>query len=681
MKSLHYLILFLLILGCTNRTETLMNPFLKGVNVPIDYANVTANDIEEYANYTREEIELALKKIKQNKVLSFENLFGAFDETVNNMYKAYDNCFMLNWVSPDSLLREKGLAGYQMLDSLYTTLFSDKEIFDKMVSYKSSESYNQLVESKKRLVDDLIFRFEQSGVNLTGEKLNEFKKLTKEINQLSSEYSDNMNASNDVLILDENGIIGLPENFKNTYKVGDNKYEIPIINATSKPILENAVNDETRKEFYFKYNNRASDKNLDILESLVKKRYELAKIMGYQSYAEYNLFPKMAKNPETVWAFIYDLVDKSKGKAKSDIELLNSIKRKETSRKTATLKPWDIDFYNNQILITQYQVDNEEIRKYLPMDSCLNGLFSIYEELLGLEFRKVNNPSVWHKDVELIEVFEGNNLKGRIYLDLFPRPNKESWFYSVPLNNGKATKNGYDVPVKMLLGNFTPPTETIPSMLSHEELNILFHEFGHIVDGMSYHGEFALQADTKDDFAESMSQIFENWIWNYEILSSFAKHYETGEILPKEIFDNMLNAKNVSSGYNAISSLRRCIYDMNLYDKYSPKIGVNTDELWRKIDIELDLMPMYVEGTHPQASWIHINTHPVYFYGYLWAEVYAQDMFTEFEKNGLLDKETGLRFRELILANGTQRDIIEAVEEFLGRPSNNEAFIRSLGLN
>ncbi|MBW6535791.1 MAG: Zn-dependent oligopeptidase [Mariniphaga sp.] len=681
MKSLYYFILFQLILGCTNRTETLMNPFLKNINVPVDYANVSASDIEEYANYTLERTVSDLKKIKQNETFLFENLFGAFDEIENNMFKASNNCFMLYWVSPDILSREKGLAGYQMLDSLSTTFYSDKEIFDKMISYKSSDIYNQLAEYKKRLVDDLIFRFEQSGVNLTEEKLREFKKLTKEINQLSSEYSDNMNAFYDVLILDENGIVGLPENFKNTYKVGDNRYEIPIINATAEPIFNNAANDETRKEFYFRYRNRASDKNLDILDSLIQKRYELAKNLGFQSYAEYNLLHKMAKNPETVWAFVDDLVDKLRGKAKSDIELLNSIKRKETRSKTAVLKPWDIGFYNNQILKTQYQVDHEKIRNYLPMDSCLNGLFSIYEELLGLEFRKVNNPSVWHKDVDMIEVFEENNLKGRIYLDLFPRPNKESWFYGVTLCNGKATKNGYEVPVNMLLGNFTPPTETLPSLLSFDELSTLFHEFGHIVDGLSYHGEFTLQADTKPDFVESMSQIFENWIWNYEILSSFAKHYETGEILPKEIFNNLLNAKNVSSGYYAMSSLRLCIYDMNLYDKYSPEIGIDTDELWQKIDDELDLMPMYVEGTHPQASWIHINTHPVYYYGYLWAGVYAQDMFTEFEKNGLLDKETGLRFRELILANGTQRDIIEAVGEFIGRPSNNEAYIRSLGLN
>jgi thimet oligopeptidase len=197
---------------------------------------------------------------------------------------------------------------------------------------------------------------------------------------------------------------------------------------------------------------------------------------------------------------------------------------------------------------------------------------------------------------------------------------------------------------------------------------------------MSYNGEFTAQSSSKSDFVESMSQLFENWIWDYDMLSSFAKHYKTGEVLPKETFDNLLNAKNVDSGLFALSSMRKVVYDLNLYDKYNPEAPVNTNDIWKNIDKELDVMPMYVEGTHPHASWIHINTHPVYYYGYLWADVYAQDMFTMFEENGLVDQKTGIKYRNLILSNGTQRDIKESIEEFLGRPSNNEAYIKSLGL-
>ena len=390
----------------------------------------------------------------------------------------------------------------------------------------------------------------------------------------------------------------------------------------------------------------------------------------------------MAKNPETVWKFIDGLVAESKEKAINDLEVLKQIRNKElkTPNDTSEINPWDLGYYKNQILKTQYKVDNEKVREYLPMNECLAGMFELYQELLGLEFRKMENASVWHEEVEAYEVFENGKLKGRFYLDLFPRPNKESWFYGVPLTNGRMTNEGYEVPVSMLLGNFTRPTDKLPSLLSHNELSTLFHEFGHIVEGMSYNGEFSTQGNSKADFAEAMSQIFENWIFDYDILSSFTKHYETGEVFPKDMFDSMISAKNVSSGLGAQGSLRRCIYDMNLYDKYNPEAPFDTDQLWRDIDKQMGVMNSYIEGTHTQASWIHINTHPVYMYGYLWSEVFAQDMFTVFEKNGLKDQATGLRYRNLILSNGNQRDILEAVEEFLGRPSNNEAYIKSLGL-
>jgi Zn-dependent oligopeptidase len=292
----------------------------------------------------------------------------------------------------------------------------------------------------------------------------------------------------------------------------------------------------------------------------------------------------------------------------------------------------------------------------------------------------VENPSVWHEEVELYDVFEDGVLVGRFYLDLFPRPNKESWFYGVGLTPGRERADGYEVPVSMLLGNFTRPSEELPSLVSHSELRILFHEFGHIVNDISYRGEFALQAGTRADFGEAMAQLFENWIWDYDVLSSFAKHYETGEVLPQETFDNMLAAKNVTSGLGAQGGLRRAVYDMELYNKYDPESPMPTDEIWRHIANRF-VLSEFIEGTHPQASWIHINTHPVYYYGYRWARVYSEDMFTKFEANGLRDTETGKRYRQLILANGTQRDIDEAVEEFLGRPANNEAYVRSLGLD
>ncbi|MDI1317766.1 M3 family metallopeptidase [Flavobacterium sp.] len=660
--------------------KTAKNPFLVGMNVPIDYAKVTSKNVEEYAKHTISEVNTMLATIKKQKTPNFTNVFVAIDDIRNKIGSTSNNCFMLNWVSTDSIIRTKGLASYQLMDSLSTAIYSDKGIYDKLISFKKSAGYNQLKGNKKTLADDMIEGFERSGVNLSTTDLDKFKTLTKEISQLSSDYSNNMNSSNEILTLDEKGAAGLPESFKQNYTTSEGTYAIPIINATNETVMNNASLEATRKAYYIKFYNRAADKNIAILDAMVKKRDELAKLMGYKSYAAYALEPKMAKTPETVWNFLNDLVSRSKEKAKNDVALFETEKKVALASQEAKLEAWDIAYYKNELIKKQYNINSEELKDYFPMQQSLKGMMDIYQKLLGFEFRKVTNASVWHEEVELYEVYENGKLKGRFYLDLFPRPNKETWFYGVNINSGKATAKGYEIPVAMLLGNFTKSTKTQPSLLNQKELKTLFHEFGHIMNYMSYRGPYSSQSDSKADFGEAMSQIFENWILNYDIVSTFAKNYKTGEVLPKATFERLLNSKKVGSGVASIQTLTRCLYDMNLYDKYNSINPVNTDDIWRTIDKQLDVMDFYPKGTHYQGNWIHVNTHPVYMYGYLWSEVFAMDMFTEFEKNGLSDTKTGVRYRDIILGNGTQKDIVKVVQEFLGRPSDNKAYVKNLGL-
>jgi thimet oligopeptidase len=679
MKQLFYLPLLLFVIACTSKTKS-ENPFLADFNQPVDYAAVTAADVEDYANTALNQALEILDAIKQEETPNFTNTFIAYDDIQNVIGKANRNCFMLYWVSPDSLIRATGLSSYQLLDSFGIALSADKELYNKMLEVAKSDEYKALEGHRKNLVDDVIDYFEFAGVGLEDDKLEQFKKLTAEITVLTTEYSTNMNTANLVVKTDEKGIAGMPESFKDTYRKEDGSYEIPVINATRRPVLNNAKSEATRKDFYMKYYNRASDKNLSVLDEMVHKRHELAQLMEHRSYASYAISQKMAKTPENVWNFINDLMDRSHEKAINDHEKLKVFRNtKKGTQSNEAVKPWNFGYYRNHLLKADYNVDHEKIREYLPMERCLAGMLEIYQELLGLEFKKIEQASVWHEEVDLYEVYENGELRGRFYLDLFPRPNKESWFYAVPLTLGKSTEKGYEVPVAMLLSNFTRPTDKLPSLITHSELRTLFHEFGHVMECMSYNGEFTSQMGSLADFGEAMSQMFESWIWDYDMVSRYAKHYETGEVLPKDVFERMIDAKNITSGTGTQYSLGNCIYDMMLYDKYDPENPVSTDQLWRNLDKKL-AVPSYVEGTHPQASWIHINTHPTYYYGYLWSEVYAADMFTVFEEKGLLDQPTGIRFRELILANGTQRDIVEAVDEFLGRPSNNEAYIKSLGL-
>ena len=660
------------------QSETMVqNLFINESNVPIDFANAKAQDIKAYAQISLDNCVSAVEDIKAMEDPSFDQLFPAFDKMMADLTQAYQITHMLYWVSPDSASRSEGDKGNKLLDSIYTGIASDKALYQKFVDFKNGEGYPGLEGYRKKLVDDILFDMERSGVGLNDEDLKRYKDINSKITSLTSEYSKNMNTANHMLKINEDEAAGLSESLLANYEKEDGTYEIPVMPATLRPVMDNAAVEETRKKYNTLYNTRGADKNLDILDQLISNRYELGRLMGYDSYAGYNLAGKMAKDTETVWNFIYDLLGRAKTKAEAELVKLNEMKASDAPGQS--IQPWDIQFYQNKILKDEYNVDHEKIREYFPMQDCLDGMMALYQEVLGVEFKKVENASVWHEDVNMYEVYEGERLMGMFYLDLFPRPFKESWFYGVPMIPGRKTADGYQVPVSMLLGNFTKPTEEAPSLLSYKELNTLFHEFGHIMDGMSYHGEFSYQSGSKSDFVEAMSQIFENWITDYDIINSFARHYETGEAFPKEVFDNMKAAKNVSSGTELLIRQRMCLYDMNLYDKYDPSGEFSTDKLWVDLDEEIGMGVLSDYSTHPQACWIHINTHPVYYYGYYWSEVYAQDMFTQFEENGLRDQATGKRYRELILANGTQRDIVAAVEEFLGRPSNKEAYLRSLG--
>jgi len=672
-----------IVAGCSKETNEApveqgpANPFLAGLNEPVDYGEINAGHVTEYAEVIQQRSVQELDAIKSVAEPTFDNVVMPFDALSGELSKAMSNSWMLYWVSPDEATRQAGIEAYQALETWGLGLYADKDLFGQVLSVSEQGGLPAIEE---KLVADLILAMRQTGVDLSPEDQERFKTLNQEITELSSQYSNNMNTHGLVLEVDAEGAQGIPETLTSRYDTGEGTYEIPVISANRGPVVSNAKSEETRKSFVMLYANRAADKNLELLDQLVAKRHEVALLMGFDTYADYALSVKMAGSPETVWNFIDDLVAATAGKALQDLDRLKAFRSTHSGKSIAEpLEPWNFGYLHDELLKSEYGVDPEEVRKYLPLDRVLTGMMDIYQQLLGLEFRPVENPSVWHESVELYEVFEGDALVGRFYLDLFPRPNKESHFYGVPLTSGTQRADGYQVPVAMLLGNFTPASDDLPSLVSHGELDTLFHEFGHIAASVSFNGKYATQNGSLPDFAEAMSQIFENWIWDYDILKTFAMHYETGEVLPEETFRNMLDAKNLVSGLGAQRGMLSSSYDMVLYNKYDPENPTPTDQIWRDL-AEKFVYSGIVEGTHPQAAWIHINTHPTYYYGYFWSRVYAQDMFTQFEANGLLDAETGKRYRQLILANGTQRPILEAVEEFVGRPSNNEAYIRSLGL-
>jgi thimet oligopeptidase len=329
----------------------------------------------------------------------------------------------------------------------------------------------------------------------------------------------------------------------------------------------------------------------------------------------------------------------------------------------------------------KYQLDGELVKQYFALDDVLLGLFEVTQTLFDLEYREIENPSVWNDDVRMFEVFQDGKLKGRFYLDLFPRENKYGHAACFGLRGGKMTKDGYKLPTASLVCNFPKPTSDKPSLMPHNQVNTFFHEFGHVLHQMLTTANLYSQSGTNvsRDFVEAPSQIFENWTWNYDALKLFAKHYETREVMPEELFNKMLAAKNVGSGMSASGQVFLGTYDMTLHDKFDPNGKETTTDVLKKLKAEIQLIA-HVKGTHFQTAFGHLNGYGASYYGYLWSKVYAQDMFSVFDKNGILDKKTGMRYRDIILAPGSSRDELGLVKEFLGRDPNNKAFLKELGL-
>ncbi len=337
-------------------------------------------------------------------------------------------------------------------------------------------------------------------------------------------------------------------------------------------------------------------------------------------------------------------------------------------------------YYKNILLKEKYSLDAEKVKEYFPLDASIEGLFMITQKLFGVEYREIENPSVWHDEVRLFEVIEGENVIGRFYLDFFPRPNKYSHAACFPMIDGKKTDQGFQIPTATLVCNFPAPTEDRPALMPHGQVETLFHEFGHVLHVMLSKAELSAQAGTSvaRDFVEAPSQIFENWTWNYDALKLFTKHYETGEVLPESLFNKMVASKNVGSGMQLQRQIFYGMYDFSLYDLKGE--GRSTDEIALDLHEKVLLYP-FPENTHFQAAFGHLDGYGASYYGYLWSKVFAQDMFSIFEKNGVLDAETGMRYRESILSKGGSVDENQMLRDFLGRDPQSDAFLKGEGVD
>jgi thimet oligopeptidase len=681
-------LLFILVAGMfacttTHQPEVSDNPVFNTFNEPIDFAAINADHLIEATAETKATAESMLNDLIAipDADKTFDNTMRALDDAYNKVSSVATITQLLGAVHPDSLVRATAQEKNTELSQYYNEISLNEDLYKAVKSYSETEEARALDSWKARFINKEVADFERNGFALSKEDRDKLKAIKDEFSVISEEWDNNLSSYEDYMHLTEEEMGGLSDDYKKVRLQEDGTYKIGVSYPDIQPFFRNSSNDAARKELLRMYTNRAADTNLEVLIRMISKRDEMAQLLGFENFAEYTLSDKMARDPDQVKAFLLELKDMATPKAYADIAEMVGFQRDKMGIDRDVVDPWSRSYVINKMRIQEYGVDIEEIREYFPLESAIDGLFSITQNLFDLEYKLMPDASVWHEDVSAYEVFDDGKLIGRFYLDLHPRPNKYNHAACFPVIIGKSTPAEYQIPTYSLVCNFTVPTEDKPALLTHDEVETLFHEFGHVLHGLLTKAELSAQSGfgVSWDFVEAPSQIFENWIWNYEALSLFAKHYETGEVLPRELFDKMLAAKTLMSGRNTLYQVFLSTLDMTYYGGFDPEDEDAIIDMQMRLDKEINLLDPFPPN-RMSANFGHLNDYAGSYYGYLWSKVFAQDMFSRFEEEGIFSKDAGLDYKNYILAQGAMKDEMEMLREFLGREPNKEAFIRSLGL-
>jgi len=661
------------------------NPLIVEFNEVHDFAKIRPGHIKRATKYVLEVSDQILAEIISltDNERTFENTIVRMDDIYAVIESVWSPGYLMGSTSTVENIRDEGLESSRTIQKYLTDLSLNEDLYNAVIAYSRSKDAHQLTGYKKKLLDDTLLDYKRSGFGLLKEKRDLVKVIFNELSDFGLAFNKNIADFSDTLYVTEEEINGLPENYKKERLQENGSYAIDMSYPSYVPFMDYSESDEARKNLKFKFNNRAAETNLEVLNNIIRKRRELVDVLGYKSYAEYRTEDRMAKNPQNVWNFENDLKSKLRAKGEMDVADMLAVKSKRTGEQATVIQPWEASFYENQVLNEKFDLDPEEVRNYFEFNNVTDGLFIVYQKLFNIMFKQVENPSVWHEDVLMYEVFDNAThvLIGRFYLDMFPRANKYGHAAAFSVTLGKMTDEGYTIPATALVCNFPKPTEFQPSLLTHDNVETYFHEFGHLVHGVLTKSPVMVYAGTSvtRDFVEAPSQMLENWIWQKESLALFAKHFETGEMIPDELLDKMLAAKNLNSGTKALQQVYYGILDFTLHDGYNPDGEQTTTDIVTKLQNEVTFYP-YQEGTHMQAAFGHLNGYGAAYYGYKWSEVYAHDMFSIFKEKGIMDEELGMRYREIILEKGGTEDPLSLVVEFLGREPNSDAFLRSMGL-
>jgi thimet oligopeptidase len=613
------------------------------------------------------------KTTAENSLLFLEKTLTEFAENVSLAIFMKD-------VATDSKVRDASMACSETVSKLLVDIYAREDLYLPLKSLEQRKVPLDAPEMK--LLTEYLKEFRRNGLELTPEKRALLVKKRQQLVELAERFDKRIKEVRAPMRFSKEEVAGLPDHFMKSLKKDGDFYEVPLTKPAFFTFMENAKNEGARKKFDLLFYNIGGDENRKDLEEAIKIRSECAQLLGYKTHADFVLDDTMAKTPKAALdGFLKPLIAKLKIKGKEDIAELLALKKKDFPKdKKVTLNSWDWRYYENQLRKSKYHVDNQAIKEYFPLDTVLKGMFEIYQTLLGVKFEEIKDAPKWHDSVQAYRIIRNGKTTAFFYVDLFPRDGKYNHAAAFVLTRGFQKDNGdYNPPASAIVANMTPPDKETPSLLEHSEVETLFHEFGHIMHQTLTTAKYATFSGTsvKRDFVEAPSQMLENWVWEIDTLPSMSGFYkDRSKKLPAEQIQRLVEAKLLGAGLAYLRQASFATIDLT----YHTSAKVDSTKIYKDTTKEIMMIPIQ-DGTLPQASFGHLmGGYDAGYYGYLWSEVYAADMFTRFKKEGLLNPATGQDYVKWILEPGGSKEPAELIVGFLKREPNQRAFLASIGL-
>ncbi len=597
-----------------------------------------------------------------------ENTLAVYDEAQIQMDAAGAQASLIENVHPDSTMRATAEEVSRKVSALATEISLDRRVYDALAAVDAGGADAETRFYLQRELRD----FRLAGVDKDDPTRARVKALRDTLVKIGQEFSNNIRADvRTIRVAGAAELDGLPADFIAGHKPdADGSITLDTNYPDYVPVMTYAKSDDLRRRLYMEFQNRAHPKNLEVLDRMIAHRHELAGLLGFPNWADYITANKMVGNAKNARDFIDKIVAASAVSADRDYQILLRRKQRDVPAAT-TVNFWETSYWSEMVRKSEYDFDSQSVRPYFPYARVKQGVLDLMSRLFGVTFRQVKDAPVWHPSVECWEMFEQGKLIGRFYLDMHPRDNKFNHAAQFDIRTGVS---GRQIPEAALVCNLPGGTPGDPGLCEFNDVNTFFHEFGHLMHTMfAGHRRWCGVAGirTEHDFVEAPSQMLEEWMRDPATLATFAKHHETGEPIPASLVRQMNRANDFAKGLGVRRQMVYADLSLSLYDR-DPK-RVDTTALMVEKVKKYQPFP-FVEGTHFQCAFGHLDGYSAVYYTYMWSLVIAKDMFSQFDTGNLLSPEVSKRYRDAVLAPGGSAPAAKLVENFLGRPFNFNAY-------